>query len=144
MNADRAFPDDAARFRSGNPLAVTGTNCTKTDITPTCDTALLLAGALAGLRSIYRPGYNIAKAGVMLLDLVDQTHEQTELDLDAPPQDKGRLMATVDGLNRRYGRGTVTPGSAAPGSARRRWMMRQELKTPNYTTCWDELPIVRA
>lgn len=111
---------------------------------PTSDTALLLAGALAGLRSIYRPGYNIAKAGVMLLDLVDQAQEQTELDLDAPPEDKGRLMAAVDGLNRRYGRGTVTPGSAVAGTARRRWMMRQELKTPNYTTSWDELPIVRA
>lgn len=54
-------------------------------------------------------------------------------------------MTAMDRLNRRYGRGTVFfVGSAGTAGPRRRWVMKQELKTPNYTTDWDELPIVRA
>lgn len=111
---------------------------------PTADTNLLAGAAIAGLKAIYRPGYNFAKAGVMLVDLVEQHHEQGELDLDAPPEDRSDLMSAVDRINRRFGRGTVVAGSAGTGGARRRWNMKQELKTPNYTTSWDELAIARA
>ena len=34
---------------------------------PSADTAVIVGTALAGLRAIYRPGYKLAKAGVMLL-----------------------------------------------------------------------------
>lgn len=111
---------------------------------PTADTNLITQAAVAGVRAIYRPGYNFAKAGVMLLDLVDAQLEQHELDLDEPPEDRGSLMSAMDVLNRRFGRGTVFPASAGTGGQRRRWVMRQELKTPNYTTDWNELAIVRA
>ena len=111
---------------------------------PTADTNLLVNAAIAGVRAVYRPGYNFAKAGVMLLDLANIDVVQHELALDAPPEDRGRLMAAMDSLNSRFGRGTVTAGSAGTGGQRRRWVMRQELKTPNYTTEWGELPIVRA
>ena len=111
---------------------------------PTADTNLIAQAALLGLHAIYRPGYNFAKAGVMLLDLADASLEQHELDLDAPPEDRGSLMTALDRLNRRYGRGTVVVGSAGTSRPHRPWMMKQELKTPNYTTDWNELPVVRA
>jgi len=111
---------------------------------PTADTNLLAKSAIAGLGAIYRPGYNFAKAGVILVDLVDAAHEQHELDLDAPPDDRTTLMGTIDHINRRFGRGTVFAGSAGTGRTRRSWVMKQDMKTPNYTTNWDELAIVRA
>jgi DNA polymerase V len=111
---------------------------------PTADTNQIAQAALIGLHAIYRPGYNFAKAGVMLLDLADASLEQHELDLDVPPEDRGSLMTALDRLNRRYGRGTVVVGSAGTSRPHRRWMMKQELKTPNYTTDWNELPVVRA
>jgi hypothetical protein len=37
-----------------------------------------------GLRSIYRPGYKVANAGAMLLDLAPASREQFELDLGEP------------------------------------------------------------
>ncbi len=111
---------------------------------PTADTNLISHAAIIGMRAIYRPGYNFAKAGVMLLDLTNASVEQRELNLDAQPEDRSSLMLAMDDLNRRYGRGTVFTGSAGTGGQRRRWVMKQELKTPNYTTDWNDLPIVRA
>ncbi|MCE2984849.1 MAG: DUF4113 domain-containing protein [Burkholderiales bacterium] len=46
-------------------------------------------------------------------------------------------MQTLDRLNTRFGRGTVRLSSAG---LTRQWEMRQERKSPAYTTDWDQLP----
>jgi DNA polymerase V len=51
---------------------------------------LIAHAALLGLKRIYRPGFNYAKAGVMLLGLQDGSIEQRELDLDPAPVDRRR------------------------------------------------------
>lgn len=54
-------------------------------------------------------------------------------------------MAVVDALNDRYGPGVVhVASSGAAKSKKTTWGMRQERKTPNYTTDWEELAIARA
>jgi DNA polymerase V len=111
---------------------------------PTADTALLTASAVRGLHAIYQPGYKLAKAGVMLLDLQDAQVEQGELDLDDPGADRGRLMAAVDAINVRHGRGAVKLASVGTAGSARRWTMRQDLRTPDYTTRWSDLPQARA
>lgn len=111
---------------------------------PTADTGRLIAAAAAALDRVYRPGLRYRKAGVMLLDLVPADRVPPSLfpDLAAPDSPRRRrLLATVDALNRRGGRGTVH--YAAEGT-RRAWRMRQEHRSPAYTTRWDELPVVRA
>ena len=40
---------------------------------PTADTAKIIQAATMGLELIFEPGYNLAKAGVMLLDLCDSS-----------------------------------------------------------------------
>lgn len=49
-----------------------------------------------------------------------------------------------DALNTRYGRGSIQLASAGVGGFHWTWTMKQELKTPNYTTCWKDLPRARA
>jgi DNA polymerase V len=112
---------------------------------PSADTGVIVSAALWGLRAIYRPGYQLAKAGVMLLELQPCTVLQTELDLkrDEAPY-RSRLMATMDDLNQRYGRGTVQMASAGLAGDRRVWTMKQERRTPGYTTCWADMPVARA
>ena len=109
---------------------------------------MIAGAAITGLRQIYKPGYRLAKAGVMLLDLQDSSVEQSELDLYDPGPDRGKLMGTLDALNTRYGRGSIQLASAGVGvgvgGSDRTWTMKQELKTPNYTTCWKNLPRARA
>lgn len=113
--------------------------------TPTDDTIRLLAAAMSGLKSIYRTGYRYQKAGVMLMDLDGAGSEQ--LDCFASPEAeildsvRGRLMATVDAVNQRQGRGAVRwagEGFARPPA------MRSDRRTPCYTTRWEELAVARA
>lgn len=112
---------------------------------PSADTALIVQAALMGLKAIYKPGYNYAKAGVMLMDLQSDAVQQGELDLEGDDiKDRGKLMATLDGLNQRYGRGTVLTASAGLAGDKRAWSMKQERRTPQYTTRWEDMPVARA
>ena len=71
--------------------------------------------------------------------------QQQELALeDDSVVERGNLMATLDGLNLRYGRGTVSMASAGMAGDRRTWSMKQERRTPAYTTCWDDVAVARA
>ena len=65
---------------------------------PTADTGKLVWAAAAGMRRMYEPGYKMAKAGVMLLDLVPGNVLQGELDLeDEDHRDRTQLMVALDG-----------------------------------------------
>jgi DNA polymerase V len=113
---------------------------------PTADTAHLVRAAVAGMQRIYSPGYELTKAGVMLLDLAPSTMVQGELGLEVEEggRDRSRLMGALDALNARFGKGTVQMASAGVGSAPKEWAMRQERRTPHYTTCWADMPVARA
>ncbi|MBW6495490.1 MAG: DUF4113 domain-containing protein, partial [Burkholderiaceae bacterium] len=113
---------------------------------PSADTALIVTAALAGLRAIFQPGFKYAKAGIMLMELQPDTVQQIELDLqdDDAQEGRGCLMTTLDTLNQRYGQGTILMASAGLAGDRRAWSMKQERRTPGYTTCWEDMPVVRA
>jgi DNA polymerase V len=112
---------------------------------PCDDTAALAAAALRGLAAIWQPGYRIHKAGVILLDLQDAGVEQGELALeDDGARGGAALMATLDRLNDRFGRGTVQLASAGLGGDARGWTMKQQWRTPQYTTRWEDLPVAHA
>jgi DNA polymerase V len=114
---------------------------------PSADTGILVNAALSGLERIFLPGFNYAKAGVMLLELRPDSQQQAELALeDDEGQDleRGRLMTSLDEINGRFGRGTVLMGSAGLAGEQRAWSMKQERRTPAYTTCWEDIPVARA
>lgn len=112
---------------------------------PTAQTAHLVQAAVAGMRQIYQPGYQLAKAGVMLLDLMPGSVLQGELDLeDEQGRDRSRLMTALDALNSRYGRGTVHMASTGMDDKTRAWGMKQERRTPQYTTRLEDVPVARA
>lgn len=114
---------------------------------PTADTALLVHAAVAGMHQIYQPGFQLIKAGIMLLDLAPDSRVQGELDLDDGEDataERGKLMRVMDGLNGRYGKGTVHVASSGLDDYRREWGMRQERRTPHYTTNISDIPVARA
>ena len=113
---------------------------------PCDDTTAIVGAALAGLRAIYRPGYRLAKAGVMLLDIQPASREQFELDLGEPvaERDRSRLMRAMDSVNNRWGKGSIKLASGRIGDMPRAWGMKQDRKTPGYTTEWADMPVVKA
>ena len=119
---------------------------------PSSDTRALIHAAVKGLRHIYQPGFELAKAGVMLLDLCPaSTQQQADLLFDAPNPSRNRnqLMHVIDTLNHRYGQATVHMGCTSPATLPTRadgtdWRMKQERRSPRYTTRLHELPIALA
>jgi DNA polymerase V len=116
---------------------------------PRADTGTIVQAAVLGLQAIYRPGYKYAKAGVMLLDLQSDSVVQGELDLGdggtlEELADKTLLMTALDTINQRFGKGTMKMASAGLDGDRRVWSMKQERRTPAYTTNWADIPVARA
>jgi DNA polymerase V len=125
-------------------------------IRPTADSRKIVGAACEAACSMFRPGFNHAKAGVMLIDLQEAAAvgDQGELDLFGGHErgtriepDRSALMLAMDTLNRRFGRGAVRIGSTTPAKANdtgaASWAVRQDRRTPRYTTRWDEMPVVR-
>ena len=113
---------------------------------PCADTAAIVGAALMGLREIFKPGFNMVKAGVMLLDLQPASQQQYELDLqsETPSRDRARLMQALDVVNDRWGKDTMRVGTAAASRTKRVWAMQQQRRTPEYTTDWNSIPCTRA
>lgn len=103
---------------------------------PTHDTRDLVRAALAGLEAIYQPGYRYQKAGVVLMNFVRPGQIQADLFAPSSRPRSAELMATLDRINQRMGRGTVRL-AAVPYEAG--WAMKQALKSPGYVSRWSEL-----
>lgn len=107
---------------------------------PSSDSAHLTEVACAIVRHIYRPGHKYAKAGVMLMGLQSADTEQLSLPLGSEgPETRNRLMTALDSINSKWGRGTLHLASAGTAGKARTWEMKQEMKTPGYTTQWSQL-----
>lgn len=107
--------------------------------TPTDDSRQLVNIALWVLKQIYKPNYNYAKAGVMLSELVPAEGVQTDLfsQIQVNPK-SSTLMNTMDSINRKMGKESI---KLASEGFKRPWKMRQENKSPAYTTRWSDLPV---
>ncbi|NJM77635.1 MAG: DUF4113 domain-containing protein [Acaryochloridaceae cyanobacterium RU_4_10] len=47
----------------------------------------------------------------------------------------------MDAINTRFGSGTIQYAAAG---LKKIWGMRSEMRSNRFTTCWGEIPIVRA
>ena len=109
---------------------------------PTNNTFRLAEAALYGLKKIYKLGYAYKKAGIMLTDLCPENRVPVDLfsGFDLPETKRAKtLMATLDEINAKMGRGTVR--SAGEG-IQKAWAMRSNNKSNAFTTDWKQLPIV--
>lgn len=118
---------------------------------PSSDTRVLITAVVQALRTLFRPGYNYVKAGVALVDLRQEGHEQSALDffhapapLESPGRNPASLMTAMDALNERFGRNAVTVASAIRRAGPSKHASRQERRTPRYTTRLDEIAIATA
>jgi DNA polymerase V len=110
-------------------------------IDPSDNTLTLTSAALKGLKQIYKTGFKYKKAGVIFNLLADKPTMQQSLfdDIEVKGKSAG-LMKAMDSINSRFGNAAIK--TAASGT-KQDWQMRSGNKSPNYTTQWDELPVVR-
>jgi DNA polymerase V len=108
---------------------------------PTDDTRLITKAATAGLQHVFRDGYAYSKAEIMLLDLRQRGEFTDDMFATTQPAAAEQVMAVLDQINRKWGRGTLRPAGvpAAP-----EWAMQREMMSPSYTTNFSELWSVSA
>ena len=106
----------------------------------TANTPELIAATSRCIRAAFRPGFRLVKCGIILDDLMAAEDAPRGL-FDAPSPKATAAMTTMDGLNARFGRGTVF--MAAVGVTHG-WKQRAEHHSPCYTTRIAEVPVVRA
>jgi DNA polymerase V len=105
-------------------------------IEPTADTGALIGEAVRMLGPLWRNGYRYFKVGVVLDDLRDAEAEPRSMFPTRDPARSARLMAALDAVNSRFGRGALRP--LATGISRP-WGTRHGRLSPRYTTRLDEL-----
>jgi DNA polymerase V len=105
---------------------------------PTNDSLAVNKWACHLIDLMFKPEYQYKKAGVVLSEISPTSHIQGDL-LVLETENNSRLMTVIDQLNTRFGRGAV---KISTQGAHRGWQMKQERKSPGYTTDWSEIPIV--
>lgn len=106
----------------------------------TDSTAELLRWGMPGVEQIFQEGYRYHKAGVMLAELMP-TAERQQAQFDEANHDRlAKLTKAVDQVNKKMGSRTIE--HAVIGTSHG-WSMRSEMRSPNYTTRWPEIPTVR-
>ncbi|TGE26580.1 Y-family DNA polymerase [Hymenobacter metallicola] len=105
----------------------------------TSDTAELIRYAQTALKKLWRPNSHYQKAGVVFDGLETAGQQQLQLFEDAGQVElRVRLMAELDQLNSRYGAGTIGFAAALAGKEES-WAGKKNLRTPAYTTSFEEL-----
>lgn len=102
----------------------------------TANTATLAYWARRILQTIWKPGFQYKKAGVVLLDLVSADKAQGDM-FTAPDSPGSRLlMKIIDETNAYHGRDTL---AFAAAGRHKTWRLKSDHISPRYTTDWDEL-----
>lgn len=106
--------------------------------TPTSASNVLVKAAFQGLEKIYKEGIEYKKSGVVMSDIAHGNFVQLGLFEGGKSyfQDE-RIMKVMDKINQSKGFPSIRLGSSGINQA---WKLRSELKSPNYTTRWNELP----
>ncbi|HEU5168510.1 MAG TPA: Y-family DNA polymerase [Chitinophagaceae bacterium] len=104
--------------------------------TATSFTNELIKPAVALVDKLYEKGRFYKKAGVMLSGIVPDMSIQGNLFVPGHKNCERKLMDMIDNIN--FSQRDDVLKFAASGTTRD-WKMRQELRSPRYTTRWNEL-----
>lgn len=109
---------------------------------PSADTLEFIKYTSQALEKIFRAGYNYKKAGVVLTGIVPLNEIETDLfSAGEKNYKKEKLMEALDKSNSRFG---VKKIKIAASGQKQEWKMRSEMRSPNYTTDWQQLPVAKA
>ncbi len=110
---------------------------------PIADTGILTGLLIKALGEVYNPHLKYHRAGVMLHDFVPNKELQTDLfDIASLTRHdtSTRRMIAVDSINNRYGKRTIKYAAENLGTV---WRPRYNLRSPRYTSRWNELAVIK-
>jgi len=102
----------------------------------------LNASAQRALGQIFKSGFEYHKVGILLHDFISVKNiPATLFETESSIQASQELMGAVKKINQKFGRYTVASASVSGSSD---WRARSKFRSPAFTTCWNELPLVQA
>lgn len=107
---------------------------------PTAYTPLIIKYSIHLLKKIYRNGYKYKKAGVILMNIVPSQNTQYNLFTNIDHDRNEKLMKAYDKINSSWGSETIR---LAASGYKRSWAMKRAKSTPRFTTCWDDILIIK-
>lgn len=100
-----------------------------------CEIARAVSVVLA---DIFIAGVRFYRCGVGAIALESKAFQQADLFL--PDASNPALMQCFDKINQRYGQGTLKLGAQGQSET---WQMKRHFLSPQYTTCWRDIPKIR-
>lgn len=107
---------------------------------PTGDTGTMLNKIAAVLPGIFIEGRRYKKAGVVFYGLESAAAVQQDIFSYAEASRRDKLYEAVDKINKQFGRKALF--HLAEGVLRP-WTMKRDHLSPNYTTDWTQIPVVK-
>ncbi|WP_285111793.1 Y-family DNA polymerase [Leclercia adecarboxylata] len=145
LRAEHQYCRFISAFVKTSPFALNepyyGNSASVKLLTPTEDSRDIINAATRCLDAIWKEGLRYQKAGVMLGDFFSLGVAQLNLfDENPPRRNSAELMAVIDELNKKEGRGTLW---FAGQGIEQQWQMKREMLSPRYTTRFSDLLWVR-
>jgi len=106
----------------------------------TCVTSELIKAAMKIVDRIYEEGKLYKKAGVILSGILQDSSVQGDFFIPRKENNNRMLMSMMDNINFSMRNDIL---KFATSGTQRNWKMRQEFRSPRYTSRWDELCEVR-
>ncbi len=108
---------------------------------PTDDVLVITKLATQLLNDIYKDGFNYKKTGICLSDISPANQVTQDLfSFIEEDQRKTKLIESMEAVCEKFGKSAVGVGIVAKPSSPTR--MRQNSRSPNYLTNWNEIPLV--
>jgi DNA polymerase V len=107
---------------------------------PTSETAVLLKETLKRVRSMYKDDVPYKKTGVTFSSLMPEAYVTTNLFEQGAEKNDNVLDAVIDGMNIRFGKGSIQSGAILDKRAK----SNAQLRSAAYTTRWKDIPTVVA
>lgn len=107
---------------------------------PTSDSRIVCRLVREAIAQLYVPGHRYSKSGVGLIEMSDCNHTQYDLFQPGQAINAEMLMQAMDKINTHHGRGALRIGSE--GTVQK-WAMRQQYRSPSYTTHWRDVPVIK-
>jgi DNA polymerase V len=104
---------------------------------PTNDTRVITTAAKHAVALMFQNERRYVRAGIGLLEIVSLAPEQLDFLRQNQSAKSRELMRVVDQINHRSGSGAAFFLSQG---IKPKWKMQRNMKSPSYTTCWQDLP----
>ncbi len=103
---------------------------------PINNTPDIVKASVKGLKSIYDPRFQYSKVAVIVTGLIPEQEVQLNLFTEWNGPKHNQVSELLDRINQYYGSGTLRLASEG---FRKRWAMKRENVSPNYTTDWGDI-----